>query len=121
MAQIVNTLLSTVIDDSRDKPNSDGDGRVERTREVLSAFLGRRADMDEVRAMLRAWIDGVRGQNLPPEQALKEFKTMLPMGGAYSQRQVPELGARSAAQLISIFIEEYYRGQCDADEPLEES
>lgn len=61
--------------------------------------------------MLRAWIEDVRGRDMQPEQALKEFKAMLPSSGTFRNRQEPELGGRSAAELISIFIEEYYRGE----------
>lgn len=72
--------------------------------------------MDEIRAMLRSWIDDVRCQDMPPEQALKEFKAMLPMGGTFRNRRESELGGRNASELISIFIEEYYRGENDSRE-----
>lgn len=70
--------------------------------------------MDEVRAMLRAWISDVRGHDMQPEQALKEFKAMLPTRGSFRDDAAARLGGRSAAELISIFIEEYYGGARDA-------
>lgn len=71
--------------------------------------------MDEVRAMLRSWIDEVRCHDMAPEQALKEFKAMLPMGDSFRHRKSSEFGGRSVAELISVFIEEYYRGEQDGD------
>lgn len=108
-------------DEPRNQPEFEGDGRAARARAVLSAFLGRQADMHEVRAMLRSWIDDVRCQAMPPERALKEFKAMLPMSGSFRDRHASELGGRSAAELISIFIEEYYRGESDGGDPRSES
>lgn len=113
------TLISTVNDKPRHNPEIEGDGRAKRARAVLSAFLGSQASMEEVRAMLRAWIDDVRGHDMQPEQALKEFKTMLPLRSTFRDDPSAELGGRSAAELVSIFIEEYYRGERDGGSPDE--
>ncbi len=77
-------------------------------RELLTAFLGADADMSEVRAMLRGWMDEVRRKQLPPEQALREFKELLPLGSSFAASE-RERGERNAAELISLFIQEYYR------------
>ncbi len=98
-------------DETNRPPDGSAAQNARHVRQVLTAFLGEQADMDEVRSMLRGWIDDVRRKNLPPEQALVEFKALLPLSG--SRGDGPS--TRNHADLISIFIQEYYADQSSAD------
>ncbi len=102
-------------DDTNRPPDGSAAQNARHVRQVLTAFLGEEADMDEVRAMLRGWIDDVRRKNLPPEQALVEFKALLPMRGARGDGRGDGASTRNHADLISIFIQEYYADQSSAD------
>ncbi len=107
-SEVASIAILNVKDDSRHKPDGRGGQNTAHVRQILTAFLGDQADLDEVRAMLRGWINDVRSKNMPPEQALVEFKALLPMGSPRGDGRGDGPSTRNPAELISIFIQEYY-------------